>query len=469
MSKLRYSALLVFCLNLALTGCSKKDNVKPDETNQKPDTSVILNDNGDSLTEEQNAYIEEHSIPVPSINEFIDDEGKPLFPNKTKSSTAKTSVTGQAGAATSETSKKKLLISAMINNGIELCNQKNSILHKSEGVNKPEHWGLVYSYGQRNLNERLNPPAGNDTHRKYAVYGTDCSGLIIALLKNQDVNISTNTAVATFEENLSKQVKAQYPNMTLANYGSISIDKVKNGDFILWKSGKNNHMGMVAVTQSKKVLIQSNGTGSPNNDQDQAKNFDKNKRGVHMMELNTSINGNGYWGKNYQVLRFLEVGEKMEGGLLIALNSNLRKGMVCAEMDQSTGIQWDPTSGWSGNNIIGTYVAGTSSELFTGASNTKKIVSVLGSGNNAASLCDKLVLNGYDDWALPSQKECDNLRVLYAQNIGNFANDIYWTSTDSNDSLYGLGAKSLHFGQKKLIDDTKYSSRRVRAVREFTY
>jgi hypothetical protein len=84
--------------------------------------------------------------------------------------------------------------------------------------------------------------------------------------------------------------------------------------------------------------------------------------------------------------------------------------------------------------------------------------------NIAAKICDDLVFNGYSDWYLPSR---DELQIMYQQlkvnGIGNFANDVYWSSSEN----YSDGAWNVNFydgygypGYNKL---NNYGVRAVRA------
>jgi hypothetical protein len=86
----------------------------------------------------------------------------------------------------------------------------------------------------------------------------------------------------------------------------------------------------------------------------------------------------------------------------------------------------------------------TDSSYGAGYSNTQLLLTELRkkgiTGNTAPQICDSLVVNGYDDWYLPSLGE---LRMMY-QNLlekgkGSFVRTKYWSSTFFTDlSLTGL-------------------------------
>ena len=102
----------------------------------------------------------------------------------------------------------------------------------------------------------------------------------------------------------------------------------------------------------------------------------------------------------------------------------------------------------------------------TGQSNTTAILQAQGSGSYAAQLCDDLVLNGYDDWFLPSK---DELNELYKHKnvIGGFDNNsIYCSSSENNNNTAGY-QNFLNGYQYSTPYYDKGSLYRVRAVRAF--
>jgi len=140
---------------------------------------------------------------------------------------------------------------------------------------------------------------------------------------------------------------------------------------------------------------------------------------------------------------------------IIFWNSGTGHGMMCPGFDQSTGSQWGC---WS------TLISGTSLSVFTGEANTNLIVAACGEANTAAKICHDLVLGGYSDWYLPS---VDDLQRMYAnlksQNLGNFANSFYWSSSES--SANNAYRRNFQDGTYSLYD--KSNTLHVRAVRSF--
>jgi hypothetical protein len=80
----------------------------------------------------------------------------------------------------------------------------------------------------------------------------------------------------------------------------------------------------------------------------------------------------------------------------------------------------------------------------------------------AASVCYDLVLNGYDDWYLPSLGE---LHLMYFSltplNLGSFSSPLWWSSTElSNNNAYGINGQYAQSTAKNIYLP-------VRAVRAF--
>lgn len=162
-----------------------------------------------------------------------------------------------------------------------------------------------------------------------------------------------------------------------------------------------------------------------------------------------------------------EIGEYKFGGVIFWVNAAGNGGLVCAIIDQSSGIQW--YNGLSLNTTALGKVIGT------GQANTTAIINAQGIGSYAAKLCDDLSLNGFSDWFLPSIDELKQMRInksiIDATSVANSGTEIeathYWSSTEYSESLQAAEAVSFTTSSATFLE-FKNSSHKVRAVRRWT-
>jgi len=106
------------------------------------------------------------------------------------------------------------------------------------------------------------------------------------------------------------------------------------------------------------------------------------------------------------------------------------------------------------------------SSIGDGPANTVAILAGCSGGTNGigARLADDYVLNGYDNWYLPSQDELNLLYTeLHLNGLGGFVGLPYWGSTQSTyDTAWGR-----HFGNGNQGASDKGSPFRVRVIRAF--
>ncbi len=151
-----------------------------------------------------------------------------------------------------------------------------------------------------------------------------------------------------------------------------------------------------------------------------------------------------------------KLGDSFAGGLVFFLDGK-GGGLVAAPADQGTGL-------WSDGNYIQT--GATATGVGTGKPNTAAIVSKQDAADNAASICDNLVLGGFDDWFLPSKDELDLMyRNLKKQRHGGFAPEWYWSSSE-DDNYFSAWMQRFDDGRQS-NDYAKDNYFRVRAVRAF--
>jgi hypothetical protein len=148
------------------------------------------------------------------------------------------------------------------------------------------------------------------------------------------------------------------------------------------------------------------------------------------------------------------------GGTIFYTNPNYLVDGWCyleaSSVDDTTAIRWSNVS-----TAIGT----TSTSMGTGSGNTFSIISQSGFTSGAASLCNDLIINTFDDWFLPSQDELNLMyQNLYLFNVGNLSGVSYWSSSESGATTayrqaFATGLKS---------SSSKTNTYRARAIRRFT-
>ncbi|MBK7709967.1 MAG: DUF1566 domain-containing protein [Bacteroidales bacterium] len=154
----------------------------------------------------------------------------------------------------------------------------------------------------------------------------------------------------------------------------------------------------------------------------------------------------------------LSIGDTYQGGIIFYLGGTFPEqyGLVCAHSDQGTIVPW-----YSQNYI---YYGTTSTAIGSGQTNTSSLVSILGNGFYAAKFCDDLVLNGFDDWFLPSRDELGLMYTNLKKNgFGNFTNSSYWSSSEYDY----LNAYAQYFISGRQSCNNKFHSYNIRAVRPF--
>ncbi len=160
---------------------------------------------------------------------------------------------------------------------------------------------------------------------------------------------------------------------------------------------------------------------------------------------------NGSNWKHFDGSGIFEVGMQYGGGIIFYVDNSGDHGLIAAQADHGFA-EW----GCQGTSVS------TGIAIGTGASNTAAIINDCSTSGIAARLCSDLVLNGYDDWFLPSLDEMA-LMSLHSNLIGGFVTwDYYWTSSASTDfSAYCFNVSGSAYVEPK--DGAFF----VRAIRAF--
>lgn len=157
------------------------------------------------------------------------------------------------------------------------------------------------------------------------------------------------------------------------------------------------------------------------------------------------------------------------GGIIFYLDPSGCHGLVCAPTDQSTEAKYGNYSLSSGTS--------TGTGLNEGKYNTYNYADDAGIGS-AINICFNLSLGGKSDWYLPSIEELNKMyenigqgNTLGLGNVGGFANNIYWSSTETDPQSFFVWHQNFStnynsfFGRQD--DSGKNELLYVRAIRAF--
>jgi hypothetical protein len=149
------------------------------------------------------------------------------------------------------------------------------------------------------------------------------------------------------------------------------------------------------------------------------------------------------------------------GGIVFYDKGNFSDGwryLEAASVGAEKQLAW-----CAGNRVM---VRDTSADLGSGKRNTKLIVNVFTENGlvGAATQCEDMIYNGFDDWFLPSTSELALMyRVLKGNNLGSFKSGWYWSSTFSS---YGE-SYCINFSDGSRDDEREDSKLNVRPIRAF--
>jgi hypothetical protein len=188
----------------------------------------------------------------------------------------------------------------------------------------------------------------------------------------------------------------------------------------------------------------------------------------------TNIDGTAYGEQQIFTTATLGIGDNYQGGIIgyffrsgdSGYIQGQLHGLIVAPNDQGNAMWACAYANWSMITL------GTSSRIGTGNANTIHILNNIGCNTSgiAAQICYDLILNGYNDWYLPSFMELYKIKEKETTSMNFTKGPSLWTSTGP-DLNAGTGGKAVvlssdAFGSQGVFVDALLT-RLVRAIRTF--
>jgi hypothetical protein len=167
----------------------------------------------------------------------------------------------------------------------------------------------------------------------------------------------------------------------------------------------------------------------------------------------------------------LSVGQTGPGGGIVFFNKgDTIGGWQYLEAELANRNFWNGEAGGPGWGCETSSIPGTKPEIGYGEINTNIIVANCSDSLFAAKTCFNLVQGGQSDWVLPS---IDELLIMYRNlvftNNGNIINGNipYWSSTQSDYSIYEVYTLNGEGGISFSFKDDSQENRRFKAIRAY--
>lgn len=166
----------------------------------------------------------------------------------------------------------------------------------------------------------------------------------------------------------------------------------------------------------------------------------------------------------------LAIGDEYQGGIIFYIDETGEHGLIAAPTD----IETFPDSWGCYSNLV---PVAQYPYIGYGKQNTQNIVANCPEPNTGAKLCDELVLNGYEDWFLPSINELEQM-YLHREVIGNFKSESfsgYMSSTEfqkeqgayNRNYIYDFTESSAFDGDRKVLTHKNNNGFFIRPIRAF--
>lgn len=155
-----------------------------------------------------------------------------------------------------------------------------------------------------------------------------------------------------------------------------------------------------------------------------------------------------------------KIGQMHQGGIVFWLDG--KGGGLVVAPDGWNGKEGEPQARFGCTEIR---IKGMAEGVGAGKTNTRLILEQCPDKEpTAARIASDAVINGFDDWYLPSKEEMKLLYdALHVTGLQKLRYDFYWTSTQSS----GLMAWSFSFAKGIAYSYDKMDSDHVRPIRRF--
>jgi hypothetical protein len=288
---------------------------------------------------------------------------------------------------------------------------------------------------------------------------------------------ATNSAGTAYGAEVSFTTTAVVPTLSsTTSVSSITLTTASSGGVISNDGGASlTERGVVWGTSTGPTI-----SGSKTSDGTEPGTFTSSLTSLtpsttyYVRAYATNSVGTGYGTEVSFTTNAIAVGSAYQGGIVAYLFVSGNTGYVDGEIHGliaatedigNSDIKW-----WNLSNNNSAVTTGTA--IGTGLTNTNAIINVqggtAGSYTYAAGVCADYSVTDvsgvtYDDWYLPSTDELNKLFLLKGAGFGNFADDLYWSSSNYNSS----NANCHNFTSTQQQNHNKNNGFSVRAVRTF--
>lgn len=155
------------------------------------------------------------------------------------------------------------------------------------------------------------------------------------------------------------------------------------------------------------------------------------------------------------------IGEPYQGGIIFWLSPDGTKGLIVSANDIAEGVFYESLSGG------GPYATGANGvAIGTGQANTALLLANAQAAGQAVKYCDELIVDGFDDWYFPSEKELAEI-YFRRMEIGGLSTVTRWSSTEVVGSTDWQKARCISFADGVTYTRDKNNAYAIRAIRSF--